>query len=137
MFSLEKSNEQLDGKCMHETTEQIRNFLQFITLQFISHPNDAQLKVAEVSEDHIRFRLVLNKADVAILIGRNGFTASAIRNVLKAAAIRDGINATLQIVSHEEERQRLAAIEAGQSVDEEEQVDASNEDDDESLEETL
>ncbi|MFC5049384.1 KH domain-containing protein [Rubritalea spongiae] len=121
---------------MQETTEQIRNFLQFIALQFISHPEDAQLKVAEVSEDHIRFRLVLNKADVAILIGRNGFTASAIRNVLKAAAIRDGINATLQIVSHDEERQRLAAIEAGQTFDDEIPVESTDEADDETLEES-
>ena len=119
---------------MQETTEQIHSFLQFIALQFISHPEDAQLKVAEVNEEHIRFRLVLNKADVAILIGRNGFTASAIRNVLKAAAIRDGINATLQIVSHDEERQRLAAIESGQHFDEEELIDSSDESDDEQLE---
>ncbi|MGJ8672369.1 KH domain-containing protein [Rubritalea sp.] len=119
---------------MQETTEQIRNFLQFIALQFISHPEDAQLKVAEVSDEHIRFRLVLNKADVAILIGRNGFTASAIRNVLKAAAIRDSINATLQIVSHDEERQRLAALEAGQTFDEEIPIEPTDEADDETLE---
>ncbi len=93
---------------MQETTDQIRNFLQFITLQFISHPSEAQLMVSEISEDHIRFRLVLNKADVAVLIGRNGFTASAIRNVLKAAAFRDGIKATLQIVSREEEQNNNA-----------------------------
>ena len=120
---------------MHETTEQIRNFLQFITLQFISHPDEAQLMVSEVSEDHIRFRLVLNRADVAILIGRNGFTASAIRNVLKAAAIRDGINATLQIVSTEEEKQRLAAAESGDPIDSGYEEDAHDETDDEHLEE--
>lgn len=128
--------EWLDATPMQETTEQIRNFLQFIALQFISHPDDAQLKVAEVSEDHIRFRLVLNKADVAILIGRNGFTASAIRNVLKAAAIRDGINATLQIVSHDEERQRLAAIESGQTFDDEIAIESTDEADDDTLEES-
>ena len=48
-----------------------------------------------------------SSSDVAMMIGRNGFTASAIRNILKAAAQRDNINATLQIVSHEEEQQRL------------------------------
>ncbi|MFD2158152.1 KH domain-containing protein [Rubritalea tangerina] len=121
---------------MHETTEQIRNFLQFVALQFISHPSEAQLKVAEATDNHVRFRLILNKADVAILIGRNGFTASAIRNVLKAAAIRDGINATLQIVSHEEEHQRLAAIEAGQTIEEEDHLESHDETDDDFLEET-
>lgn len=121
---------------MQQTTEQIRNFLQFIALQFIKFPNEAQLKVAEVDENHVRFRLVLNQNDVAILIGRNGFTASAIRNILKAAAVRDGIQATLQIVSHEEERQRLAALEAGQIIEEAiHDDDSSDEQDDENLEE--
>ena len=120
---------------MHETTEQIRNFLQFITLQFISHPDEAQLMVSEVAEDHIRFRLVLNRADVAILIGRNGFTASAIGNVLKAAAIRESIKATLQIVSTEEEKLRLAAIESGETVEQGYEEEVHDETDDEHLEE--
>lgn len=120
---------------MYETTEQIRNFLQFITLQFISHPDEAQLMVSDASEEHVRFRLVLNKEDVAILIGRNGFTASAIRNVLKAAAIRDGLNATLQIVSHEEEQLRLKAIDAGEAIATPTPDKLTDETDDELLEE--
>jgi len=78
---------------MQEVTEQMRNFLQFIALQFITKPDQAQLKVAESTEqeNHIRFRLIVAKEDIAILIGKNGFTASAIRNVLKAAAVREGI----------------------------------------------
>lgn len=97
---------------MQQTADQIKNFLQYIALQFIKHPDEAQLRVAEVSSDHLRFRLILNKIDVAMLIGRNGFTASSIRNILKAAAQREGISATLQIVSHEEERERLASQES-------------------------
>lgn len=102
---------------MRETTDQIKDFLQFITLQFINHPDQAQLRVAEVDKNHIRFRLIVAQSDVAMLIGRNGFTASAIRNVMKAAAFRQGIQASLQIHSHEEERQRMAAIEAGEVLD--------------------
>lgn len=119
---------------MKQTTEQIKSFLQFITLQFVKHPDRAQLKVAEASENHVRFRLILDKSDVAILIGRNGFTASAIRNILKAAAIRDDIQATLQIVSHQEEYERVAALEAGQIIEESDQEDHSEEVDDEHLE---
>jgi len=55
---------------MQKTAEQIKNFLQYIALQFIKHPEQAQLKVAAVEQDHLRFRLVLNKVDVAMLIGR-------------------------------------------------------------------
>lgn len=120
---------------MQETTEQIQNFLQFITLQFIQHPDQAQLKVAEVNEEHVRFRLVLHPSDVAILIGRNGFTASAIRNILKAAAIRDSITATLQIVSTEDENTRIEAIKAGKIIDETHAPEHHDETDDEHLEE--
>ena len=102
---------------MQETTDQIKDFLQFIALQFIEHPEQAQLRVAEVDDQHISFRLIVAQSDVAMLIGRNGFTASAIRNVMKAAALRHGIHASLQIHSHEEERQRMTAIEAGEIID--------------------
>ncbi len=102
---------------MQETTDQIKDFLQFVALQFIEHPDQAQLRVTEADEKHIAFRLVVAQSDVAMLIGRNGFTASAIRNVMKAAAIRHDIHASLQIHSHEEERQRMAAIEAGEILD--------------------
>jgi predicted RNA-binding protein YlqC (UPF0109 family) len=102
---------------MKETTDQIKDFLQFIALQFIEHPEQAELRVAEVDDKRISFRLIVAQPDVAILIGRNGFTASAIRNVMKAAALRHGIHASLQINSHEEERQRMAAIEAGEIID--------------------
>jgi len=102
---------------MRGTTDSIKAFLEFIALQFIDHPEEAQLRVAEVDEQHVRFRLIVAQSDVAMLIGRNGFTASAIRNVMKAAALREGMHASLQIHSHEEERQRMAAIEAGEIID--------------------
>lgn len=102
---------------MRETTDNIKAFLEFIALQFIDHPEEAQLRVAEVDDNHVRFRLIVAQSDVAMLIGRNGFTASAIRNVMKAAALREGMHASLQIHSHEEERQRMAAIEAGEIIE--------------------
>ncbi len=102
---------------MKEATDQIKDFLQFIALQFIEHPDQAELRVAEVSEDRVNFRLIVAQPDVAQLIGRNGFTAGAIRSVLNAAAERKGVNVTLQINSHEEEQQRLAALEAKEIID--------------------
>ena len=102
---------------MREASDNIKAFLEFIALQFIDHPEEAQLRVAEVDGDHIRFRLIVAQSDVAMLIGRNGFTASAIRNIMKAAALKEGLSASLQIHSHEEERQRMAAIEAGEIIE--------------------
>jgi len=93
---------------MQAVTERLRNFLQYVAVKLIDDPSQAQLKVAELGPKRLRFKLVLAQADVAMLIGRNGFTASAIRSVLKAAAEREGVQVTLQIHSHEEEAELLA-----------------------------
>lgn len=93
---------------MQVVTDRLRNFLQFVAIKLIDEPAQAQLKVAELSPKRLRFKLVMAQADVAMLIGRNGFTASAIRSILKAAAEREGVQVTLQIHSHEEEAELLA-----------------------------
>lgn len=93
---------------MQAVTDRLRNFLQFVAVRLIDDPSQAQLKVAELGPKRLRFKLVLAQADVAMLIGRNGFTASAIRSVLKAAAEREGVQVTLQIHSQEEEAEMLA-----------------------------
>lgn len=93
---------------MQAVTDRLKNFLQFVAVKLIDKPEQAQLKVAELGPKRLRFKLVLNREDVAMLIGRNGFTASAIRSVLKAAAEKEGVQVTLQIHSHEEEAELVA-----------------------------
>ena len=61
----------------------------------------------------LRFKLVLVKKDVVLLIGREGHTAAAIRSILKANAALHGVQALLQIHSHEEEAAFLAKKGAG------------------------
>lgn len=81
----------------------LKEFLHYVALSLIEEPDHAQIKVQEIASDVLRFKLVLVKKDVALLIGREGHTAAAIRNLLKAAAGMHGVHALLQIHSHEEE----------------------------------
>ena len=99
---------------MQAVTDRLKNFLQYVAVNLIDEPAQAQLKVAELGPNRLRFKLVLAKADVAMLIGRNGFTASAIRGLLKAAAEREGVQVSLQVHSHEEEEEELLAREGAQ-----------------------
>ncbi len=93
---------------MQVVTDRLKNFLQYVAVNLIEEPSQAQLKVTELGPKKLRFKLILARQDVAMLIGRNGFTASAIRSVLKAAAEREGVQVSLQIHSHEEEAEMLA-----------------------------
>lgn len=93
---------------MEEITTQLRNFLQYIALQFIKEPKAAELRISHPEEKRVSFRLILAQPDVATLIGRQGFTSSTIRSMMKAACEREGVKMSLTIHSHEEEQEYLA-----------------------------
>jgi len=88
---------------MQALTDRLKNFLQYVTENLISEPKHARIEVQEIAPNVLRYRLVLVKRDVAMLIGMEGLTASAIRGILKASAAKSGVHALLLIHSHEEE----------------------------------
>ncbi len=81
----------------------LREFLLYTAVNLIEEPNHALIDVAEIAPKVYRFKLVLVKRDVRLLVGREGHTATAIRNILKANASKHGIHVLLDIHSHEEE----------------------------------
>ncbi len=85
----------------------LKNFLQYVASQLIDEPGHAQIKVREIAPAVLRFSLILVKRDAAMLIGREGHTAAAIRSLIKAAAATRGVQALLEIHSHEEESARI------------------------------
>lgn len=91
---------------MNPSIEKIRHFLQFIALQFIKNPDQAELRMAELPGGAVRFRLILEKTDVARIIGKKGMTASAIRSLAKAAGEKLGLKVVLHMISHEEAAER-------------------------------
>lgn len=95
---------------MDELAANIRNFLQYLVVHFIEDKDQATLKLAKSEEERqLSFRIILSERDVAKLIGKNGFTASAIRSVIKAAGEKHDINVLLRINSVSEEAERMAS----------------------------
>ena len=88
---------------METLTMLLKDFLQYVVVNLIDEPDHARIIVQEIAPRVLRFRLVLVKRDVAMLIGREGQTASAIRGVLKNATTTHGVNVLLLIHTHEEE----------------------------------
>jgi predicted RNA-binding protein YlqC (UPF0109 family) len=97
---------------MQAITTKLKNFLQYVAVNLIDEPGHAQIKVLPLGPNALRFKLVLVKKDVAMLVGREGFTAAAMRSILKATAAKYGVQALLQIHSHEDEAAFLAKEEA-------------------------
>lgn len=82
---------------------QLKGFLEYVVVGLVDEPTHATIKVKEIAPRVLRFKLVLVKRDVAMLVGTGGHTASAIRSLLKASAELHGIQALLVVLSHEEE----------------------------------
>lgn len=92
--------------------DRLKNFLQFVAVNLIDEPAHAQIKVAVLRENVLRLRLVMINRDVSKLIGREGHTAAAMRNVLKEVGKAHGVHVLLEIHSHAREMELIAAEEA-------------------------
>ncbi len=88
---------------MHDLIEPIGKYLLAAVSPLIRNPKAAELRVAEGEEGGmLRFRLLLEHADVARVIGRNGMTASAIRSLAKSAGEKHGVKVVVHILAKEE-----------------------------------
>jgi uncharacterized protein len=81
----------------------LKDFLEHVVINLIDDPGHALIKTREIAPGVLRFKLVMTRRDVAMLIGKDGHTAGAIRRILKDAAVAQGAQALLKIHSHEEE----------------------------------
>lgn len=87
---------------MQELIVRLRSFLHFVAMNLIDEPDRAEIRIQEIGPGVVRFKLVVAEKDLKTMLGRDGSTASAVRNLLKAAALAGGVHALLEIHSHEE-----------------------------------
>jgi len=77
----------------------LREFLDYIIGQLIEQPEQAA--IAHEYDDerkHHLFQVTLTEDDVGKIIGRNGHTVRAIRNLLTASAEREGESVAFKVV---------------------------------------
>lgn len=75
----------------------MKELLEFIARELVENPD--AVEVNEVHDDRgILLQLTVDPEDMGKVIGKGGRTARAIRQVVKAAAIREGVRAAVEIV---------------------------------------
>lgn len=89
---------------LHALSSRLHHFLQYITENLIDQPAQAQIRAEEIAPKVLRFTIALTPKDVSMLVGREGFTATAIRTIIKATAETHGIHVLLRIHSHQEDK---------------------------------
>lgn len=75
----------------------MKDLLEFLARSLVDNPDEVRVEEIE-SEDGVLLRLTVAKEDVGKVIGKQGRIARALRTVVKASAVRDGRQATVEIV---------------------------------------
>jgi uncharacterized protein len=76
----------------------VKELLEYLARGLVEHPDAVQ--VTEVQEDDgtVVLELSVDQGDYGTIIGRGGRTASALRTVIKVAAVKDQRRVFLDIV---------------------------------------
>ena len=75
----------------------MKELLEYIARELVENPD--AVEVNEVHDDRgILLQLTVDPEDMGKVIGKGGRTARAIRQVVKAAATREGVRAAVEIV---------------------------------------
>ncbi|CAN5665946.1 MAG: KH domain-containing protein [Actinomycetota bacterium] len=72
--------------------------LSYLAKSLVDRPDDVSVTAVEEGEGDIVLELRVHPEDMGKVIGKRGRTAKALRTMVKAAATREGTNATVEIV---------------------------------------
>jgi predicted RNA-binding protein YlqC (UPF0109 family) len=75
----------------------VKDLLEFLARSLVEHPEQVRVEETE-SADGVLLRLTVAKEDVGKVIGKQGRIARAIRTVVKASAVKEGKQVTVEIV---------------------------------------
>ncbi len=86
-----------------DAPEALREFLMYVLAHLIEHPKQASIAVGTTSSGATSYRVRLAPEDVKRVVGKNGFTISAIRSLLNVAAQKYGVKISLRVDGVREE----------------------------------
>jgi uncharacterized protein len=75
----------------------VKELLEFLARSLVDNPEEVRVEESETS-DGVLLRLFVAKDDVGKVIGKQGRIARALRTVVKASAVKDGKQASVEIV---------------------------------------
>ncbi len=83
---------------MAETDAPLRDLLESLTRRIVEHPDKVSVEQFVEEDGTVVLELAVGDDDYGRVIGRGGRTASALRSVVKAAAVREKRRVLVDIV---------------------------------------
>ena len=91
-------------------TDNDKEFLEFIVKALVDNPKDVKVE-RKVDEMGVLLSLMVNPADMGQIIGREGSTAKAIRNLVRIVGLKNHARVNLKIEEPEGGRIQKPAAE--------------------------
>jgi predicted RNA-binding protein YlqC (UPF0109 family) len=76
----------------------MKELLEYLARGLVEHPDEVQVDEVQDDDGTLVLELSVNQDDYGSVIGRGGRTASALRAVIKAAAVKDQRRVFVDIV---------------------------------------
>jgi uncharacterized protein len=76
----------------------VKDLLEYLAKGLVEHPDEVQITEVQENDGTLVLELSVNQDDYGSVIGRGGRTASALRTVIKAAAVKEQRRVFVDIV---------------------------------------
>ena len=73
----------------------MKELIEFMAKSIVDNPDEVEV-TEEDGGDHIIFHLKVSEDDMGRVIGKRGRVANAIRTIVRAAAVRDGVDVDVE-----------------------------------------
>jgi len=80
----------------------MKELLNYIVSHIVDNPEDVKITEEKTETGVINLTLNVNEDDMGIVIGKNGSTIRALRNLLKVKAIKEDVRFNLELVETSE-----------------------------------
>jgi len=72
--------------------------LDYVVRQLVDEPDSVVIDCVERSSKSVEYRVHVDPSDMGRVIGKRGHVAKAVRTLVRAAAAREGVEASVEIV---------------------------------------
>ena len=77
--------------------EKLKELLNYILKEMVEDQKNIEVNAVE-KETNIVLNVKISNGELGKVIGKNGLTASAIRGVMQAAGVKDGLNVNVEFL---------------------------------------
>ena len=72
--------------------------LEYLVRSVVDDPDGVEIKIDDDRRDRVRLDVHVSPGDMGRVIGRRGRVANAMRTVVRAAAVRDGVEVDVEFI---------------------------------------